>query len=105
MLTGAWVSIDGESYKIREHEGVGLMAWWRTLPKIVGIMVLFPDGTRHSMEASEFYAVLPVGEDRERFWNGDVVEMAPNGAHVIAGIEVPDAVYETASVEMGNWNA
>jgi hypothetical protein len=99
MKVRAWVSDDGQTVTIAEHEGeAGLMAWWRSLPGIVGVVAYFGDGTTHHMEASEFYAVLPRGRGRKRFWNGDCC--APPDAVVKLGIEVPDAIYEAASEEM-----
>jgi hypothetical protein len=88
----AWCSSDGETVEVFTHTGhAGLMAWWRSLPKIVGIKVWFEDGSTHRMEASEYYGLLPRGRERARFWNGDCC--APPTAHVIPGIEVPDKVY------------
>ena len=104
MKVCAWVSDDGRAVEALEHEGhAGLLAWWRSLSGVVGVMVVFPDGTRHSMEASEYYAVMPHGRERARFWNGDNPDKAPFGGHILAGIEVPSDVYECASLEMGEW--
>jgi len=106
MKVRAWISDDGQTVQTRQHDSwKGLSAWWRRLPKLVGVMVLFSDGTRHSMEASEYYAVSPRGRGRKRFWNGDCYACVPEGAHAIRGIEIPDDIYEAASVEMGNWYA
>ena len=102
MRVLAWVSHDGQNVHTRTHEGhAGLMAWWRSLPGIVGVMVLFGDGTRHSMEASEWYGVLPTGRERRRFWNGELLADAPKDAHLIRGQLVPDEIYAIASDEMG----
>lgn len=101
MIAFAWCSSDGESVHVWTHDGeAGLLDWWRTLPGIVGVMVLFEDGTRHRMEASEFYAVAPYGRARGRFWNGECAGCAPDGAHVKPGITVPDEVYEIVSEMM-----
>ena len=92
MNVQAWCSSDGVTVQLWHHHGHrGLASWWRALPKIVGVLILFDDGTTHRMEASEFYAVLPHGRERARFWNGDCC--GPEGAEVKAGIEVPDEVY------------
>ncbi len=101
MRIRAWVSDNGATVELHEHEGWrGLSAWWRGLPKIVGVMVLFSDGSRHRMEASEFYAVMRHGIGRRRFWNGDMAELAPAGADVVQGTLVPEDLYLTASDEM-----
>ncbi len=103
MIVLAWVSEDGESVWVRTDDGfmAGLMDWWRELPGIVGVKVLFEDGTTHRMEASEFYAIGP-GQGRERFWNGDDPGNVPAGFVVRPGIEVPDDIYRLTSEMMDN---
>ncbi len=103
MRVRAWVSDDGQSCRVVEYAGsIGLLAWWRELPGIIGVMVLFPDGTRHRMEATEFYAIRKGGLGRRRFWNGDCFACAPYDAEVKPGIEVPDALYDVVSETMSD---
>lgn len=99
----AFVSGDGETVLARTHSGDGLVAWWRGLAaegfRIVGMVVYFADGSRHYMEATEFYAVGP-GQERSRFWNGNRREDVPPDFTVIPGVEVPDDVYTVVSEAM-----
>ena len=101
MIVRAWVSSDGVTVAELEHrDDSTLSAWWRALPMIVGVMVIFPDRTRHRMESTEFYGLGPGGSTRRRFWNKDSSARAPAGFDLIAGVLVPDAKYEQASDDM-----
>lgn len=101
MIVMAWVSADGRTVQQVEHSNDRtLSAWWATQPDIVGIMVIFPDGTRHRMEAREFYGIGPSGSTRKRFWSGDDPRDAPAGFVIRPGVLVSDAVYEQASDDM-----
>lgn len=102
MRVRAWVSDDGVSCRILEYAGSrGLLAWWRNLPGIVGVKVFFKDGTKHNMESSEWYGLRACGcLGRARFWNGQRRSDAPPNFLLRPGIEIPDELYERASLEL-----